>query len=129
MKQDFTMNVTLDASPQEIYEAWLSSDGHSAMTGSPAKVQAERGGDFTAWDGYIFGKSLELEPYRRFVQSWRTTEFPEDAPDSRIEITLEAVKNGTKLTLVHSGLPEGSVDSYHTGWEDYYFKPMKEYFS
>ncbi|MBI3740016.1 MAG: SRPBCC domain-containing protein, partial [Chloroflexi bacterium] len=70
----------------------------------------------------------ELKPYTRFVQAWRTTEFPEDSPDSRVEVLLEAVKGGTKLTLKHTNIPEGQADSYKKGWEEFYFEPMKKYF-
>jgi activator of HSP90 ATPase len=128
MKNSFTLTTTLAAIPQEVYDAWLSSDGHAVMTGSPAKVEAAVGGKFSAWDGYIFGKTLELDPPRRILQTWRTTEFPKKAPDSRIEILFEAITDGTKLTLLHTDMPEDQVESYRQGWEDFYFKPTKEYF-
>lgn len=69
MKNSFTLTITLSASRQEIYDAWLSSDGHAAMTGSTAKIEQGVGGAFTAWDGYIFGKTQELEAPRRIVQA------------------------------------------------------------
>ena len=128
MKNKFKLTVTLHVSVEEIFNAWLSSDGHSAMTGSAAKVDGKVGGVFTAWDGYIFGKTLKIESPRRIVQAWRTSEFPEGAPDSRVDILFEAVKDGTKVTLVHSDMPEDQVESYRQGWEGFYFKPMKEYF-
>lgn len=127
-KKGFTLSTVLPVSAEKIYKAWLSSDGHSAMTGSPAKVTGRVGGKFTAWDGYISGKTLELEPPRRILQVLRTSEFPDDAPDSTVEILLKEVKGGTKITLKHSGMPEEQVDSYRQGWEDFYFKPMREYF-
>lgn len=98
------------------------------MTGSLASVDGRVGGEFSAWDGYIFGKTLELTPDRRIVQTWRTTEFPEEASDSHLEILLEEVAEGTRLTLIHRNMPQDQVDSYRQGWEDFYFKPMKEYF-
>jgi activator of HSP90 ATPase len=128
MKNKFELTIVLPAKSKDIFKAWLSSEGHTAMTGSPAKVDGKVGGAFSAWDGYIFGKTLELESPRRIVQAWRTSEFPEDAPDSRVEILLEEVKSGTKLTLLHSEMPEDQVESYKQGWEDFYFKPMREYF-
>jgi activator of HSP90 ATPase len=128
MKNKFKLTVILHASAERIFNAWLSSDGHSAMTGSTAKVDKKVGGAFTAWDGYIFGKTLEMESPRRLVQAWRTSEFPEGAPDSRVEILFDEVKGGTKLTLIHSDMPEDQVESYKQGWKDFYFKPMKEYF-
>ena len=128
MKNGFTMSAVIPATASEIYSAWMSSDGHTAMTGSPANVDGKVGGKFTAWDGYIFGSTLELEPDRRIVQAWRTSEFPDDALDSHLEILFEEVAEGTEVTLTHSDMPEDQVHSYRQGWEDFYFKPMKEYF-
>lgn len=129
MKNEFTVSTILASAPEKIFRAWLSTEGHAAMTGSPAKVEPRVGGTFSAWDGYIFGKTLELKPYARIVQAWRTTEFPEGSADSRVEILLEAVEGGAKITLVHSEIPAGQADDYKQGWEDFYFKPMKKYFN
>lgn len=129
MKDKFTISTILPATPEQVFRAWLSSEGHSAMTGSPAKVEPRVGGAFTAWDGYITGKTAALKPYTRIVQSWRTTEFPEESGDSQIELVLEPVTGGTKLTLTHTNIPPGQADSYETGWDDSYFQPMKAYFT
>jgi uncharacterized protein YndB with AHSA1/START domain len=84
MADQLELSIPLAATPEEIYSAWLSSEGHTAMTGSPARVHGKLGGEFTAWDGYIFGKTLELDPPRRIVQAWRTTEFPQGSPEWRL---------------------------------------------
>ena len=128
MSIEFVVSAVIPASPQEVYRAWLSSKGHSGMTGSPAKVSDKVGGEFEAWGGYIHGKNLDLVPNQRIVQSWRTSEFSEDEPDSRLEITLEPAGSQTKLTLKHSGLPPHG-GQYEDGWVESYFEPMKEYFS
>ena len=125
----FTVSTVLLATPEQIFEAWLSSEGHSQMTGSQAEVEGGSGGAFKAWDGYIWGKTLEVEPKRRILQTWRTSEFPEDSPDSRVEILLEEVADGTKITLNHTEIPDGQGDGYKQGWEDFYFTPMRAYFS
>lgn len=128
MKNEFTLTVTINAKAEDIYKAWLSSKGHSAITGSPAKVDGTVGGDFLAWDGYIQGMFLELEKNKRIVQAWRTLEFPTGIEDSIVEILLEENHGKTLLTLRHSNIPEGQANGYKTGWEDFYFKPMKEYY-
>jgi activator of HSP90 ATPase len=127
MKNEFTLTVTIHAKAEKIYKAWLSSEGHSALTGSPAKVDGTVDGDFVAWDGYIEGMFLELEENKRILQAWRTTEFPSEAEDSIVEILLEEDHGKTKLTLNHSNIPEGQAKGYKTGWEDFYFKPMREW--
>jgi len=127
MKNEFTLTVTIPAKAKEIYKAWLSTEGHSAMTGSPAKVDGRVNGAFTAWDGYIWGTFLELQENKKIVQDWRTSEFPEEANDSHVEVLLEETNGKTRITLKHTLIPEGQ-DSYKQGWEDFYFTPMKAYF-
>ncbi|MHA2026549.1 MAG: SRPBCC domain-containing protein [Candidatus Thorarchaeota archaeon] len=128
MTEELRLTVTLPASTKEIYEAWLDSKKHSAMTGSEAIVDPRIDGAFSAWDGYIEGTTLEMEPNQRIIQNWRTTDFPLDSSDSRIEITLKEVEEGTILTLFHSEIPNGQSEDYRKGWDDFYFSPMKSYF-
>jgi hypothetical protein len=63
MAFDFTVSDIIPARPPQIYQAWLSSDGHRDITGgADAEISPQEGADFTAWDGYISGKNLKLEP-------------------------------------------------------------------
>lgn len=123
----FEVSDLIPAAPEAIYQAWLSSEEHSKMTGSPARVSSITGEDFQAWDGYIEGKNLELERPRRILQQWRTTEFEESDPDSLLEILLAAEGSGSRVTIRHSDLPEHGMQ-YRQGWIEAYFMPMKEYF-
>jgi uncharacterized protein YndB with AHSA1/START domain len=127
MSDAFEISTVLAAAAPRIYEAWLNSEEHAAMTGGGAEIAPVVGGRFSAWDGYITGTTIELEPYRHIVQAWRTVEFPPDAPDSRLEIILKERPGGTQLTLRHSNIPAGQGASYESGWGDNYFNPMKEY--
>ncbi len=113
---------------KEIYKTWLSSEGHSNMTGGEATISEKIGGRFTAWDGYIEGKNIELEPYKRILQSWRTSQFEDHEKDSQLEILLNEVDGQTELTLIHTNVPE-SGEHYKKGWDNHYFQPMKLYFS
>ena len=58
MGYDFEVSGTIPASPHDIYEAWMSGEGHSAMTGADAEVDPSVGGAHSAWDGYITGRTL-----------------------------------------------------------------------
>jgi uncharacterized protein YndB with AHSA1/START domain len=125
----FELSDVIPAKPERIYSAWLNGREHSNFTGSPANSDPHVGGKFTAWDGYISGTTMELVPNKRIIQAWRTTDFPSQSHDSRLEILLLAVEGGTLITLKHSDLPEGQGQGYYQGWIDYYFTPMKKYFS
>ncbi len=113
------LSVLLPASPEKLYHAWLDSEEHSRFTGSKAIIDNKIGGKFTSWDSYIEGETLELHPYNKIVQTWRTSDFPDNYPDSRLEVSLEPQGNKTVLTLIHSGIPEGQKNEYEQGWNDF----------
>jgi activator of HSP90 ATPase len=129
MLEKIIVSATITSSPARIYRAWLNSKEHEQFTGSKANVSSKIGGKFKVWDGYISGKNILLEKNERIIQSWRSTDFPESSPDSRLEIIFEKVKNGTKITLIHSEIPERQGEGYKKGWKDFYFKLMKKYFT
>jgi activator of HSP90 ATPase len=122
-------STVLPVSSEQLFHAWLDTEAHSQFTGSEARILPVVGGRFSAWDGYICGETIEIDPPHRILQSWRTTEFSDDSPDSLLEVLFEVLDDGTRLILNHTGIPAGQAESYRQGWEDYYFLPMKEYFS
>src|SRR5262245_2023571 len=129
MSYTFTLTDVIPAPPAAIYDAWLSSRGHGEMTGSKASQSPRIGAKVMAWGGYISGKNLELVPGRRIVQSWRTTKFTNDDPDSKIAVTLRPVPGGTRIILRHSNVPDSHTSYERGGWQKSYFTPMKAYFA
>lgn len=127
--EEIQCSVVLPVNRTNLFQAWLDSAAHSRFTGSRARIDARAGGIFSTWDGYISGQTLEIDPPGRILQAWRTSEFSEHDPDSLLEVLFEDLDGSTRLVLNHSGLPMGQGESYRQGWEDYYFTPMKEYFS
>jgi uncharacterized protein YndB with AHSA1/START domain len=127
MTEAIEVSDVLPGSPHRIYQAWLDSETHSEFTGAQASIDARVGGQHAAWDGYIAGLILSLEPDQRIVQSWRTTEFPDESPDSKLDVHLAAVSGGTKITIHHTDIPDGQGEQYRQGWIDHYFEPLKRY--
>jgi activator of HSP90 ATPase len=126
----FEVSAVLPATPERIYEAWLDGARHAAFTGAAATGEATVGARFTAWDGYIEGSNVELQPPARIVQRWRTSEFPAGAPDSTLTVLLEPEgEASTRIILLHTDIPQGQGESYRQGWQDSYFEPMRRYFA
>lgn len=123
-----TQRQLIPAKPRQVYEALIDARTHEEFTGSKATCVPKVGGKFTAWDGYISGRNIILEPGRRIVQEWKTTEWPTGYPPSIVEFTFKKKKDVTELTMVHSKVPAEQADSYREGWIDFYWKPLKEYF-
>ncbi len=128
-KEALRVTTTIPTAPTTLYLAWIDSEQHTAMTGATAKIDAQVGSKFSAWNGYITGKLITLDLGRRIIMSWRTTDFPRDATDSRVEIHFEALGGSTRVTILHTDIPEGQGEKYRAGWNDHYFNPMRTHFS
>jgi activator of HSP90 ATPase len=115
------------AEPADVYEALVDPKKHTAFTGSKATFQPRVGGRFTAWDGYIFGKNLELKRGKKLVQEWQTTEWPEGYPPSVLEFSFLPKAGGTQLVMVQSKVPAEQAANYRQGWIDSYWNPLKGY--
>lgn len=131
MPQRFgTINQTVffeGADVDDVYDALLDAERHTDFTGSRATTSPTVGAVFTAWDGYITGKNLDLVKGKKIVQEWVTTEWPEGYPVSILELTLTAKKGGTELRMLHSKVPAEQVAEYTSGWPESYWEPLKKY--
>lgn len=129
MTFDFTVSDVIPATPKQIYDAWLDSRLHAKMTGGhPATVTAVEGARFVVWMGFITGKNVVLEPGKRIVQSWRTTQFADSDADSQIEVLLELAAGGTTVTIHHTNVPDRLTNYRDGGWQRDYFDLMKLFF-
>jgi activator of HSP90 ATPase len=120
--------VTFRARPNDVYDALMTTREHAAFTGAPARISPKVGGTFTAWDGYIQGRNLELVRGKKIVQAWKPRE--ENWPTeyySTVTYELTAIPTGTRLTFTHSGVPIEHAGPLARGWKDHYWAPLKTY--
>ncbi len=116
--------------PQAVYDAYLSSQGHSDMTGAPATwyrpstkadVAVGQDGDelhafgMKGQDGklkYLLGgKVLKLVPGKEIVMTWRPVAWDAQAKSGTdleciLILTLKKTFAGTELQLVQANIPE-----------------------
>ena len=120
--------VILPGRPIDVYEALMTTKGHTGFTGAAASISARVGGKFSAWDGYIHGQNVELVRGRRIVQRWRPTEedWPEDYY-STVRFVLAPTARGTRVTFTHSGVLAQHAGHLSQGWKDHYWRPLRAY--
>jgi activator of HSP90 ATPase len=128
MSKLIRQQVTIHASPHEVYEALMDSRKHAEFTGDEADISREVGGSFTAGSGYISGTNLELVPDGKIVQAWHASDWPEGHM-SRVTFRMTAAQGGTRLDFTHSGVPVEHYDDIKQGWIDYYWIPLKAMFA
>jgi activator of HSP90 ATPase len=114
--------------PQEVYDALVDPRKHTEITGAKATGHAKAGAKFTAWDGYISGVHLKLEPGKRLIQEWATADWPKGVPPAQLEWTFAARPEGSEVNILLNGVPEELAEAYRIIWNDYYWDPLKQYF-
>lgn len=125
--KDIKQEVFINATPTDIYHAYMDSKIHTKFTGATATMGTKNGEEFSAFDGYATGKNLELKANKLIKQTWRASDWPENHY-STIEITLQPKEKGTLLKFNQTGVPEDNCDDISEGWYTYYWKPLQQMF-
>jgi uncharacterized protein YndB with AHSA1/START domain len=117
-------DVTIDASPADVYGVLTGSEEFARMTGGrAADISKEIGGSISMFGGDIRGRNIELVPGKRVVQAWRSQAWPEGVYSIvRFELTAEGGK--TRLAFDQAGYPESAAEMLIGGWPKMYWEPM-----
>ena len=119
--------VFKNTTPQALYELYMDSKKHSVATGAPAKLSAKEGGSYSAHNGYITGKNLQLIKDKLIVQTWRGSSWSADEADSTFIIFLEPKGNDVTLYATHANVPDKEYEGIKKGWYQHYWQPWKKY--
>ena len=125
-----TLVRLIKARPQIVFDALVTAEGIAQWWGPDAgpvlvsESDPRVGGRFRVrfrmldnTEHESSGEFLEIRQPERIVMSWRWNGGVEDPGESRIEITLRAVPEGTQLTFTHSLLhDEEGRRSHAEGW-------------
>jgi len=127
MSKNIEQTVIIKASAHDVYEALMDSKKHAEFTDAEAKISREVGGKIQAWGDYIEGENLELVPDKKIVQKWRASDWP-NGHYSTVTFALAEKDGQTELKFTQENVPPDEKEAIAEGWEDYYWKPLKEYF-
>lgn len=113
---------TLRVSPGTLYYALTNASALEEWLCEDARIEPHEGGRFCLrWDnGYdLAGEYLTLVPERSVSLTWVGRDEP---GPTRVDISLEAVPDGTRVTLLHGGLGTGeawdaAATEFRSGWE------------
>ena len=127
MSKAIRQEISIKASPKQVYEVFLDAKRFSAFTGgAPAEIDANAGGRFSCFGGMITGRNIELMPDRRIVQAWRAGNWPEGVY-SIVTFEFETRGAETKLILEHKAFPAENAEHLEGGWHRMYWEPLKKY--
>lgn len=120
LRKSFTIKVDKD----EVFTALTNPVAIELWTGYPAVMDPRPGTEFSLWEGDISGKNLEVIPGKKIVQEW-FFDNPKNA--SIVTIELEEEKQGTRIQLTHTNIPDEAFGNIEYGWKEYFFGALKKY--
>ncbi|MGO4102469.1 SRPBCC domain-containing protein [Leifsonia sp. YAF41] len=112
-------SIEIPASPEVVFEYLVTAEGLTLWMGEHAVLDARAGGVFEVdiAGSPIRGTFLEVDRPHRVVVSWGVA-GSEDLPPgaSQVSFTLIPTDSGTRVDLLHSGLPDLRVAGHIEGW-------------
>lgn len=93
-----------------------------------AEINAEPGGAFSLFGGYITGRQVELISGKRIVQAWRAQSWKK-GDYSIVRFELVEQDSATKIMFDHVGFPIGAAEHLAAGWKANYWEPLEKFLS
>lgn len=116
--------VTIAASPETVFEFFTDPAKMTQWKGERVTLDPKPGGIYRVELNdkiAAAGAYVVIDPPRRIVFTWGW-EDPTHAVQpgtSTVEITLEPEGDGTRVRLVHTGLPEAEREPHGQGWDHF----------
>ena len=115
-------SVYIAAPPDAVFDYFVRPEALARWMGDDAVLDPRPGGQFTLRfeDRTVEGRYLEVEPPNRVVISWGrrgSRSFPPETSVLEVELTEEG--GGTRVSVVHSGLPDSERARHALGWQHY----------
>jgi uncharacterized protein YndB with AHSA1/START domain len=123
-KEAITKEITLAASPEEVYAFLTEPEKVAKWIGTAIDIDPRPGGIFRIVPNQrdvILGEYLETIPHKKVSFTWGFDGegHTVSAGSTVVEITLEPEGAGTRLRLVHRGLSGEDRDQHALGWDHY----------
>jgi uncharacterized protein YndB with AHSA1/START domain len=119
---EYRDSIHIEAEPALVFDYFTKPEALVRWMGDRAVLDARPGGEFTLYfdEKCVEGRYVELDPPRRLVIAWGRRGSPSFPPcTSTLEVLLVPEDGGTRVQIVHTGLPESERERHALGWQHY----------
>ena len=124
---DISYEIHIGATPEVVYAHMTQSEGLIRWMGIDGLSDPVAGGDLT-WThengATMIGRFVSLDPPHRlkFTYGWKDSLMGIPPESTTVEVTLTRTDSGTRVELVHTGLPPDHAFDHHGGWHHFLSK-------
>jgi activator of HSP90 ATPase len=108
----------------KVWQALIDAKLIDQWGAGPAKFDATDGGKFSLWGGDINGTNTKVVANELLEQDWYGHDHPERC--YKVSFSLSEKDGKTVIHLIHPDIPDEESADFEEGWDDYYFKPIKQ---
>jgi uncharacterized protein YndB with AHSA1/START domain len=115
-------SIHIEAEPDVVFDYFTRPEAIVQWMGDRALLDPRPGGRFVLFigDKRVDGRYLEVDRPRRLVIAWGRHGCDVLPPgSSTLEVRLTPEDGGTRVHIVHSGLPESEREKHALGWKHY----------
>jgi activator of HSP90 ATPase len=127
MRSIIQQSIILPARAETLFAMYMDPVRHAEITGSPVTISPAGGSPFLAFEGNLSGSMLTIVAPSLIVQSWRSTHFNDDDPDSTLILTFTPHGEEGRIDLIHLDVPDQDFQGVTDGWEAHYWTPWRRY--
>jgi uncharacterized protein YndB with AHSA1/START domain len=115
-------SIHIAAEPDLVFDYFTRPEAIARWMGDRAVVDPRPGGEFTLYfgDKAVEGQYVVVDRPQRLVITWGrrgSRELPPGA--STLEVSFVAEGDGTRVSIVHHGLPPSEAGRHALGWKHY----------
>jgi uncharacterized protein YndB with AHSA1/START domain len=115
-------SIFIEAEPELVFDYFTRPEALARWMGDRAELDPRPGGAFIVHfeDRCVEGRYVEVDRPRRLVIAWGRRGSRDLPPStSTLEVLLSPEGPGTRVSIVHSGLPEAEAHRHALGWRHY----------
>jgi uncharacterized protein YndB with AHSA1/START domain len=115
-------SIHIEAEPELVFDYFTRPEALVRWMGDRAVLDPRPGGEFMLYfdERCVQGRYVEVDRPRRLVITWGRRGSREMSPfSSTLEVTFTPERGGTRVSIVHHGLPDSERARHELGWQHY----------
>ena len=124
-----SLTKSFDCDIETLFNILTNSRYIKKWSGQEGKIPQKKGASISLFDGWVHGKTLEVNSPNLISFSWQPSDW-EEPVESTVTYSLQMKNGKVSLNIKHKGFPNvEQMRSHREGWKQYVLQPVSQYLS